>query len=257
MNSQQKNTSFAETVSLKDILRLLVFYKRFIGIAVAAGLLVGLFITALSPQLYASEAIIEIGSTGKEGDALVEPPAQLVEKIEEGTYDSFLQKDGEAQEIPEVNANHPEDTRLVNVSVLTKSAERGRELLTALTDRITVQHRQSIEKRQQFLEQEISTLRSERSKLQSTLSGLQLNQATTEQALVSGSLRTEFSALSKQIHTLQSRQAELQSSRVIKEPVSSPEPVRPRTAVNMIVGVIIGLFVGVVAVFARTWWQNE
>jgi len=63
--------------------------------------------------------------------------------------------------------------------------------------------------------------------------------------------------LNAQINSFQASLEEIRPTEVIKKPTVSKRPVSPRNMLNMAIGGILGLFLGVFLAFGKEWWERS
>jgi len=71
------------------------------------------------------------------------------------------------------------------------------------------------------------------------------------------STNSSIENLNSEINTLKSNIENIRLTQVVKAPAASERVVSPNPLINMIIGAIAGLFLGVLWAFGREWWENH
>jgi uncharacterized protein involved in exopolysaccharide biosynthesis len=71
------------------------------------------------------------------------------------------------------------------------------------------------------------------------------------------SLEREIEDYNLEINSLESSLEKVKDTEVIKEPIFSENPVKPRKMLNMAIAGILGIFIGTFWAFGKEWWENS
>jgi len=71
------------------------------------------------------------------------------------------------------------------------------------------------------------------------------------------SLENQIGDYQAQINSLRASLEEIRPTEVVKKPTISEQPVKPKKKLNIVIGGVLGLFVGVFWAFGKEWWQTS
>jgi len=276
---KQKKVQFEDyEIDLADYVRVLLKGKWLIlGVTVIAVVAaVGLSLTM--PKVYRVETTLELGRFGRgqtepKASNLVEEPLQLVEKINGGIYDvSVKEALGIAEkDFPELKAENPKNTYLVEVAVESRNAQQAKDILDKVNELVLAEHREEVDAKEALLEEDISRLETkiasveeEKNNLEAQVAGLQAVAAYNPALEIKNALwdaksdleskKQEIENLYSRIISLRNSLEEIEPTKVVRNPVVPTEPVSPKPLLNGAIAAVLGLFLGTFLAFAREWW---
>ncbi|MBZ9578631.1 hypothetical protein KJA14_02160 [Patescibacteria group bacterium] len=226
MNQEEKIQTEYEEIDLMDYVKVILKRKWLIlAVFLAAVIVAGVF-SWFSPKFYKIDTSLEIGRIiGQVTEApfeVVEPPEQLVEKINNGIYGWF----------PGIKISNPTDTNLIKIEAISKEPQKTKKILENINELILAEHNNKINSQKNLLEKEIEELQE---KIDFFISKGQ-----------------ETAILQLEINNLQRKKEALQPTQVIREPTISENPVRPKPLLNIIIAAVLGVFIGIFWAFSRS-----
>lgn len=259
-----------EEVSLIDYIRVLVERKwTIIGIfIIMIALAIG--VSVYSPKEYKGEMALEIGEIEED---LIEEPQQLKSKIESGYYDSLITANSDIKNVPSFQVSNPNKTSVVSVLAKSTDRENLEKGLKGLATIVEKQHKDKFEDQREILvdtkerinnkienlkeekkvvEDKIEQLRNSQSKEQSSEKEYLLTEAKKE-------LESKKRVIEEQHLELNEIKKELEKAHptTVLNDSSSASVTRVGLVVNVVIGGIIGLFLGVLVAFFRDFWEKN
>lgn len=70
-------------------------------------------------------------------------------------------------------------------------------------------------------------------------------------------LENEINSFLVQINSLQEQMNNIKLTTIIKGPLVSEEPIKPRPLLNIVIAAILGIFIGVFLAFGKEWWDKS
>jgi len=226
-----------DEINLRDYIKVIIKRKWLIvGIALGAAILAAT-LSFLTPKSYEADTILEIG---KIGTSPIEPPSQLVEKIQNGSYNKLIEKNLNIENPPSIKAENPQNTNLVIISINSSNSDKANKILEELNKIILAEHQEKIDKKRAEIEENIKNTQEELSLLE------------TQKKYSEGiaDLQINISGLKSQLN-------DLQPTKLSKSPSFSTNSTGTNIVFNIIIALIIGLIVGVVIAFIKEWWEKE
>jgi len=242
-----------EEIDLMDGIRVILKRKWLILGLFLVGVVGAGIITRFLPTKYQGETSLEIGQISKligtvSEKKLIESPPQLVEKIKSGFYGNF----------PGIEAVNPQNTNIVKIEVTTKDPENAKKILENINNSILAEHNNKINSQKEILEKNLE--KNQRNidflieKIQKDISSL----IYRDQQIAS--LQAEIYSLQRELQLendkLQSQLQDFQPTQIIQEP-SIPLGKKPNLILNLVFGGILGIFLGVIFVFGKEWWEKN
>lgn len=71
------------------------------------------------------------------------------------------------------------------------------------------------------------------------------------------SSKANIEDLNAQINSLRETLKDIKPTNVVKPPISSASPIKPKSLINIGISIFLGLFLGVFLAFFREWWQKS
>lgn len=238
-------------VNLRDYLKLFYSDKWLFLFIFVAPIIVALIYNVWAPKIYEVSAWLEIGRLydTKNLFELVENPVQIGRKISSGIYGNFY-----------YNAIilNPSQTNLMQIKIESANPGKAKADLEKISEAILADHAEKIKTRRDALENEIEVMNNNIVGLKKEAQTLEAKLATplTKRALE----MTEdlFLVKHKDMEDNNDRIASLNgvldyvfNTKVVKPAAISEHPVKPRSLMNIVLAVMIGLFGGIVAVFLK------
>lgn len=217
-----------------DFIQGLVRQWRVFTTIVLGVFVVGIAFIFLTPKVYRIDSLIEIG-TFPDSTGTVQPlesPQQLIEKITNGNYTVLAKKKlGIAdKQFPEVDAENPENTNLVQVSVYSSYPEIAQTILTEINTVILADHQKKFNSKVELYTASVKALEGE----------LRFMGSGTPLAVVFSNQKMALATAEPTV--------------LVKEPTISILPVNQGPLVTLLIALFIGVIVGVFVSLSREWW---
>lgn len=233
MNQEEVQT---EEIDLMDYVKVIVKRKKLFFGLFLVGLIIGGVLTFLLPSKYKIETIIEIGNLGiTSGETfapvsptLLETPTQLIEKIKSGVYGQYSG----------IGVSNPSNTNLIKIEFTLKNQKDigiTKQKLEDLNKAILIDHNDKINSYKNNLEKIIEKLKKDIGFL------ILKNQQIAEIQL--------------KIYNIQNQIETFQSTQIISKPTVLEK--KPNLILNLISGSVVGLFLGLIFVFGKEWWDKN
>jgi uncharacterized protein involved in exopolysaccharide biosynthesis len=216
-----------QEINLVDCLKVLIKNKNMILAFLVAGLLLALTAYFLMPKTYNSVLMFEIGSAN---GLSIEVPEELVAKINQGVFN----KDINLGSGDSISASSVPDTRIINVNIISKNKKDAANNASSLTSTILLEQEDLLKSYKNGINQRIT-------KMEQTMS--------------------KFIAIGQQVAEIQVRDFDLQNQ--LDDIIPSSLLSRQDTLNNkniifsLIVGAVLGIFIGILAVFTKEWWKKN
>jgi uncharacterized protein involved in exopolysaccharide biosynthesis len=240
MDQEEKIQTEYEEIDLMDYVKVL-FERKWLILVVffGAAIVAGIF-SFISPRVYQVNTVLEIGKIDSE---LLEQPAQLIEKIKGDVYKSFIQGKLNVSEekYPQIKAENPKDTNLIKIEIESERPELAKNILTEINNLILKEHQEQFEKRKSKIEENIKEIQSE-------LTLLEKQKVYSDEGI---------SQLQITILNLKEKINNAEPTKVINPPTISPNPIRPKPVLNIVIAGILGIFIGVFLAFFQEWWEKN
>jgi len=269
-----KKITINEEVELIDYIRVIFKRKLWIFWIFLMAVLLGLIITLVSPKIYESRAIVELG---KLNGSTIEGPEELIEVLKEkpalqeiaqlmGIEKASEQSLGRIKN--DLSIKTKIGTNIIMISAQERSPEKAQETVQATADFIVERHLNIAHEKNLFLQARINEIENQiksaedRSKLLQ-LKIDQLGQPGSEaEAIALGAyLQNQRFAL-ESINDLKSDLGELKiklienkNSYISSSPTLPKRKIKPSLKLNLIVAGLLGIFIGLFWVFLLEWWQ--
>lgn len=227
-----------DEVNLIDYVRVLIKKKWLIlGITLGAAVLAAV-LTMTMPKTYEVNTILEVGKTG---DGLIETPGQLAEKIKNGNYNALIKSKLNLETIPSLEAQNPQNTNLVIVSLTSPNPQEAVQILNELNNNILAEHQKILNEKEAVVNENIKDTQAE-------LIFLETQKEDSDEGIAS--LRAELSRLKDKLNSFE-------LTKVSKAPVAPEKPTDSNLILNVIIALVLGLFIGIFVAFIRNWWEKE
>ena len=240
-----------QEVDLRDYIKLifrnkwLIFGVFLLGI-IMAGSLTFYFISN-EVKTYEGKIWMEIGTIRR--NTLIESPEQLMKKIQEGIYGGYLYG---------AVVSNPKNTNLIQVKI--KAIKRGEiqaelknvgaSILAGHNERINIK-KENIENEIGRLQTEIDLLKQEKENLETKMKNFvsQFDLFFFKDKLI------EIEDLRLNIASLNSSLDDIQPTKILYISAISEKPITQNVLLNIIIGGLSGLFLGIFLAFLKEWWQ--
>ena len=231
MDQEEKLQTESDEIDLMDYIKVLVKRKWLILIIFLAAVIVAGIFSFYSPKIYKIDTFLEIGRIGGQAIGvpmqMIEAPGQVMEKINNGVYGEY----------PGIKVNNPQNTSLITMEMLSKEPRKAKANLEEINNNILTEHTNKINLNKNILEKEIDELQENINFL------ISKEQETATLYLTIINLRKEIEAL--------------QPTKIVKSPTISEKPVKPRSALNIAVAGVLGIFIGIFLAFGKEWWEKN
>ena len=243
-------------VDLRDYLKL-IYSKKWLFLPVFfAPIIIAVIYNFSAPKIYEVSTWLEIGRLydSKNLFELVENPVQIGRKINNGIYGGF-----------HYNAVilNPNQTDLMQIKLESVDPEKAKNDLEKISEAILADHAEKIKIRRDALENEIGVLKNnvvglekEAKKLEAKLETpiSQRSFIMTKDVLLRAN--KDVADINNTIASLKGVLDYVFNTRIVKPVSISDYPVKPRSAINIALAGMIGLFLGMVAVFLKKWRED-
>lgn len=242
-------------IDLRDYIKLifrnkwLIFGVFLLGIIIAGTLT--FYFTSSKVKNYEGKIWLEIGAAEK--NILIESPEQLIEKIQEGIYGEYSYK---------MTILNPIKTNLVQIKIEATEPEKIQNALEKISALILINHHEKIQVDKERLENEINRLRTEIDLLKQEKENLEIKMGKSVSQLDLFFLKDILMAKERQIESLYSNIVSLNNSlgyiqptQIISSPSISEKPITQKPLLNIIIGGLSGLFLGIFFAFLKEWWK--
>lgn len=239
MNDKTQSQEQYDEIDLFDYLKVVLKRKRLIlAVFLLAVLGAGLF-SYLSPKVYRIDTTLEIGSI----DGLLENPGQVVEKIDADAYGAVVRQrlNIAEEEYPEIKAENPKGTNLVEMKIESAEPEKARSILREINKIILAEHQEKFSKSEQNIKESAA-------KIQTELDFLKNHKTYADQGIAALQLKlTE-----REVALIKS-----EPTRIVKAPTISTSPVRPNIELNVLIAGVLGLLIGMFLAFGKEFWDKN
>ncbi len=245
-NQCSKNVYEYEEIDLRDMINTLIRKKRIIILFAAAGLAAALIANAVLPQIYRSQTKIEVGSLDESASKTVPIAdiAQLKDAIEQGVYGAD-DKSGCLLKTAAASGSN-----IVAITAECADPLAAKNLLAQTAQNIIAAHDKIIAARRQITEEQIKSYQANVEEIKSGLQYSADRSCSVERYLAA-------STLENRIIELEFALSRPNGTAVIAAPAAPVSPVKPDRGLNVSLGLILGLFVGIFAAFAKDWWSKS
>lgn len=237
-----------------------LFFGVFAAVIAATALLIG-----VTPPVYESRAVIQIGRVGTLG--VVEPPLVVVERITQ-RYRVNDTRDGE-RKYPRVESvsSKKEQTDIFSLTAHGRTPESAREFLVTVVDEILSDHQRTLDENTDLLLRRLAVTTERVKQSRDLLDTL----GRTAEAIKNSDSRNvtvllqEKTGLARELPQLEQEEANLRASllslqtypsRLLREPTLPEKPIRPRPMLYAALGVVIGGMLGLLAVFLSSFRER-
>jgi hypothetical protein len=255
-SEQSASDQIQSEVSLIDLWLVLVRRKGiFLAVFLVAVAAAAVY-TFVSKPIYESRAVFEIGKVG--GSLIVEEASALVRWLKE---EYAVDNPGRRGDLPRLDSVEHSPKTGQNILILKTrdfSADGAHSFLKGVAGRLIERHRKLYEEARGAQEERLRDLNAETAVLQNQvnlLANLTKELDDRGQAAVvaveRGGLLGTLAKLRDQRATLALSLSAMQSfpTRLVGEPTFSQEPVKPKPALYLALGVMLGLLLGVLGAF--------
>jgi uncharacterized protein involved in exopolysaccharide biosynthesis len=234
-------------------------------------------LSLLMPKIYKVDTSLEVGARGGGKDLeliVTEDPLQLAAKINNDAFGAQVRETLgiEGGDFPEVKAENPTDTKLIELEVESADPQQAKGILEEINKLILADHQERTKVRKELLEEDIERSRTKIKSLENEKKNIGAKVRTLQQTPASqqspGSQFALFDAkenletkkqeiedLYLRIINFQQAVEDVQPTKVVKSPFVSTEAVRPKPLLNGVIAAVLGLFLGTLLAFAKEWWK--
>jgi len=258
-----------EEVNLVDYLEVIIKHRWLILAIFGIIIVTAIILNLVAPKVYQGTAILEIGQigtlvpkTGQVVSELIESPAELVEKINQGVY-SDLVVGRKEKPLIRISSAVLGETSFIEVKIESTNKQLIRKALNNLNQVILKQHQLKVSAKQNILndnirnlEQKVNSLEQERKILEQDIQKLTGSERYALLNLLEVK-KQEISETKSKINELKNALTKIESTKVIKSAQVLDRPIRPKVAQNLTISGILGLLIGVFAAFIKEWWKKS
>jgi len=233
----EENSQLKE-IDLSELLKIINKGKRIVISLFFIGLALGTIWFFASPFTYSGTAILQIGKVSAVDGSryYIEEPFEATEKIKEGIYGN----------LPGRKVDNPEKTSLVRIKYSGDSYEEVKDRLNSLVSAVLERHDAIFNAQNGRLEERAGLLRAGLADINNEVSLLLARGGQQIEYLKTEAYRTELL-----INSVENQIAASMPTKVLMEPVVSE--VKNVSYLTIIMGGLLGLFLGVVFVFLKEW----
>lgn len=234
-----------EEINLIDYIKVLFKRKKVILITFLIALLIGIIFGVFGSVKRNYNEFFVLIKIGKIGDFIPETPIELQRKIEQHSYNKLLKEKLKLSDDPSIEAQIFPETSLVLIKTKTKNSE-GKKILKELVDIILIKHKEKTDKMKNFLKKRIEY---EEQKIATILKNI----AEERDIFPYQYLYTDY--LSK----IDQMKYDLDIAEDTEVITSYSEQINiiSKSAINVIVAGILGIFLGVFLAFLQEFWEKN
>ena len=242
MNGEHRSPYEYEEIHVTDYVKVIMKRKILIFVCFVCTMLVAGVLTFAIPKLHYIKplgVIIEVGMI--EGKP-VRDPHQILAEIENNLYVISLAEklDLPLSQFPRIKVTNPTDTNFVKLEIRSGDTERARKILEELAQFIVVEQEEKITIRIASLQDQIKL--SEKS-----IEILQKDKTQIASTLI----------LLSEIRNLKSELDTITHPAIRKIPDISQGSAKSSLAFNVVIGAVLGLFLGILFALGREWWEKN
>lgn len=279
MDQENKTQTEYYEINLMDYVKVIIKRKQMIfGVLLVVLIAVAVYSFFICPKVYKIDTLIKIG---KIGGTLIEEPGQLLEEIKAGAYNFPIIEKLNLSEgiIPKIKIESPAGTDLLIIKTESSTPEIDKTILEELNNLILIEHSKKFETRKELVKKDIERLKNKTALLEEEKINLEKKEKSLEwlspyervKEQFTGSLFTlydvkeklsarkqEIENLYREINSLEGSLLEnIQPTKVLKSPTISEKPIKPRPVLNIVIGAVLGIFLGVFFAFGKEWWEKN
>lgn len=249
-----------ETGGIKpvDLWRVLDKHRVLVLVMPILSLLVTAAYLAITPPIFESRAVIQIGQVGQVGQ--IETPAVLVQRFREQYRVGETDATTAMPRVTDFSLDRKGPSNVIILLVQDHSAEGAQKYLTQVTQALLAEHTklysQSMDilrQRLQSLDKQIKALNDHLEKLSAHIEAVG-KQGPTQAAILAieqGKLLAQIPGLEREHTTLRLSLSDIQSqpSKLLRAPTLPNSQVKPKPKQMLALAAVLGLMFGIVAAF--------
>jgi uncharacterized protein involved in exopolysaccharide biosynthesis len=240
----------SEEINLLDFIK--VFFRRkWIIIGVALGIIgLSVFSALTAPKEYSGSIMIETGrmSIFRNGTSYAFVPESIVgmqEKINNGLYTDYFEKDVDAGKISKVEAffsKENKETNLLSIMVTSSDSEEGLKYLQELQKVIVSQNKLALNKKVAYLNKTIA-----------------MEKARADALEKSPNLTSLQYVYIDHLNAIEEARMSINTAEPASVAKSAPEKLSSKSnlKMNVFVSVVLGLLLGTAVAFVIDFWQSN
>ena len=251
-----------QEVSLLDLWFILIKRKKILFVSLLAVVLLVGAMTFFMKPVYESRAVIQVAQIGKDSQ-FIEPPASLVWRLKE-KYRVDDESEGRRKlpyvESVSVDKRNAAAEDVIIITSHANSAAEARDFLNGIVQHLLQEHRSVFDKALKERKKQFDELVRQIDSTQAQNAALseRIRMLTSQIPSVAAVLTLEKTRIMAELPDLLQRRGELEfalssvksrATRVIRKPTLPVKPVKPRIGLYMVLSVLLGLVLGVFAVF--------
>lgn len=221
-----ENTTDNETINLVHAIHYTKKHWKIIFLFFLLGIALALAQHFFVPKTYLVKSVIQIGSLSSDETQIIETPDQLASRL---NY-TFLEK------YPSFKATAIDNLNLVGLENSSSSLVTVKNPLLDIQSAVLKQHADVLAARNDLAQEKLKNLQDRENHL------LQIGQ--------------QIAPLELAIFDLQYKTKDVLATRVIEEPIISTKK-DLGLFTKLIIGAVLGIFLGLVFLFAKNWWSDN
>lgn len=246
-------------VDLRDYIKLIFRRKWLIlGLFLLGVIMAGIltfYLTAnnsIKSIIYEGMVWLEIGKIDPSN--LIESPEQLIEKIRSGIYGGVLLE-------VKTTAVNPKGTNLIQIKTEAINQKRVEDILETVSSVIIAGHQEKIKTKKEILENKIGLFRNKVNLAENDKKDLEEKikiSSGTSLLILENNLsgkKQEINNLYLIVNSLEDNLNDIQATKIIKSAVVLEKSSIQKLILNITIGGLSGLFLGIFLVYLIEWWQ--
>lgn len=239
-----------EEVDLRDYFNL-IFSKKWLVLGIfLATIIIAVIYNYLTPKIYEINIWLEIG---KVENTTIETPVQIIQKMKIGIYGEYPY---------DTVVLNPVQTNLIQIKLESAKPEKDKNDLEKICESFLADHEGKTKIKKDAIENEIKRLGENVVLLKKEQNNLEakLGTSITEFDLFFVKDRLiqkgqEIERAYSNIELLKSSLGNISGTQVISDTISD-KPTKPNSLVNIVLAGILGLFLGILFIFLKKWWED-
>ena len=236
---ENKEYQFDDEIDLMDYIKVILKRKKLILFVFWGFIIVLGVVSFLMPKVYRIDNILIVGKMGD--SLLIEPPVELVERINSDVYKPLIKKNLKIDEkdYPKIKAENPSGTSFIKLTIDSSNIELAKNILNEINNIILEEHKEKFLKEKKRINQSIK-------EIENKLRFIEVQKQGSE----------GIAELQMNLYALNERLENFEETKIIKSPTVSEKPIKPNVLLNIIIAGVLGLFIGIFLAFFLEWWEK-